>query len=988
MNVIRRISSVNTYLMNSSTIYTPFLYIFTFILFFTVYKPALSLELRTYYIDCDSSEFADILARPWERRYIDCTFQYGRTVWRDVRFRVRGESSLGYPKKSFKINFDADDRFYSRDKIILVSEWEDASFSREFLSYDFYHRAGLPASRTWFTRIYINNRYMGLYLDIEEIDEHYLASTDFEDDASIYKADGNGCLLRPSDRVDLNWDKVTNEDAGYYELHRLIEWLDTVVDERFFGELSDYFQPEELARVIAVNGILANTSTYYHNYFLIHEPDADGRWHMLPWDMDYTFHYRYNYGTPSFSECGLAQLGTNSLIVHCWRDTSMRAIIYEQMRGLIDSVFVENYFQAMSDTLEELLMEAVDADTFKQYTTEHFIDEINDFPAITGGRGRRIIQKMEEYPFPFDLRTAVLSPEGIYLSWEPTATPDSNGLSYTVLISSEIKFPSDNRLVIADIEETNILYDQIQTGHFFWRVYASTDNDGHKTYSLSYNSPFEIPENAFNPTIVSGTIESSTNWSIENSPYSLPDGLTVAPDAVLTIEPGVVVGIGNWENIRIEGGLTVTGSFNDSVRFVPLNPASHWGTIEVIDATDPVILNYTVVTGGYYFLVVNGGERLDIYDSSFRRGRRAIETFYCPVHIERVRFEDFSEEVLAVRNANAVVRSCRFSHGPQSQQSADLADFDDISELEIDRCLFYAGVDEAIDMDRVDEGKIVNCRISGARDKGISIGGYDCNIYVANNIISNCQTGIGLTAHSGIRLFNNVIAFNDTGICVGSYHEYEGNVYARNTVLWRNDVEICLERDAQLDIAYSMVRGDDYYPGEGNHRRNAHFIDQWNRNFELRADSPLIDAGYGTDHPELDYYEAPRVDVPQKENSGGGRLPYVDIGAFEYGSTGRIPEDEPALPKSHFLLTNFPNPFNSTTKIEFRVIEYSPVNIEISDISGRRVYRRDFKRAKPGLHAILWDGRNDMGESLASGVYICRVSQQVGAHSIKLVLVK
>ena len=622
MNVIRRISSVNTYLMNSSTINVPFLCVFIAILFFLTYKPALSVELRTYYIDCDSSELADIIANPGERRYIDCTFQYERRVWRETRFRLRGESSLGYPKKSFKVNFDADDRFFSRDKINLISEWEDASFSREFLAYAVYHQAGLPASRTWFTRLYINNLYMGLYLDVEEIDEHYLVSSDFEDDASIYKADKNGSLLRPSDRIDLTWDNVTNRDSGNYELHRLIEWLDTVADGRFFSELSDYFQLEELARVIAVNGILANTSTYYHNYFLIHEPGADGRWHMLPWDMDKTFFYRYNYGTPSFSECGQYIIGTNSLIMHCWRDSSMRTVIYEQMRGLTDSVFVENYFQALTNTLAELLIEAVDADTFKQYTTERFIEDVNEFPTIIAGRRGRIIQKMEEYASPFDLRTAIFSPEGIFLSWNQTSTPDAAELSYTVTISPERSFPPDNRLVIPDIRNTNILYDQLQTGHYFWRVYAMTDIGGHKTFSLSYNSPFEIPENAFNPTVVRGTIESSTTWTIGNSPYSLPDGLTVAPDAILTIEAGVVVGIGNWENIRIEGGLTATGTISDSVRFVPLNPVSHWGKIDVVDATDPIILNYTVVTGGYYFLVINGGERLEIFDSSFRRGRR------------------------------------------------------------------------------------------------------------------------------------------------------------------------------------------------------------------------------------------------------------------------------------------------------------------------------------------------------------------------------
>ena len=948
--------------------------------------PAGAIELRSYYISCNPDQFEYIISHPEENDYIDCSLEYNNHLWRNVRIRLRGETSRAFPKKSFKINFNSNDRFFGRDKFNLISEWTDSSFSREFLAYDLYHRAGLPASQAWFARLYVNDRYMGLYLDVENVDEHFLRYGDLPDDATIYKADGNGCLMRLKDRFETVWEKKTNAETGFYDLYRLIEWVDTAPAGRFFQELSGYFDPDEIARVIAINGLMANTSTYYHNYFLIHEMERNGVWRMLPWDMDYTYFFRYNYGTPSFHDCGQKLVGTNLFIIRCWRNEDMQELIYAHMRGLIDSVFTEDYYGAMSDSLEDLLSEAVEEDEYKQYSIEQFRNGMAAFPEMISGRGERILEKLEYYPVPFDLKSAQITPDGVFLSWDPASVPNGADVFYQVWISPSIYFPPEGLIVVDPVDTNFFYYDQLQPGEYYWRVWAVTD-PYRRTSALSYNSKVIVPENGFDVTVVEGTIENSTTWTRNDSPYSLPDGLTIAPDAVLTIERGVQVGIGAGQDIRVEGGLTVLGSMQDSVRFVRNDPAQRWGSINIVDPTDPVTFNYASIDGGNYLIQSNGGS-LEVFDSSLRNGRRAVLTYDTQVHFERDRFEDVFEEVFATRSSTTVLKGCRFAHGPSHGESADLVDFDDLTDLTVERCDFYSYVDEGVDLDRVQRGRVEKCRISGGGDHGMTISGYECNIYVANNIITNCIKGIGISVYRGVQLYNNVIAFNDTGIVMYPFHEYPGTVSVRNSVLWRNPVEIVLQPNTEIDVSYSMIQGDTLYPGAGNHRSNGNFIDQWNRNFELREDSPLIDAGYGTGHPELDYFDAERVDVQAVDNTGAGDIPYVDIGAYEYDSVRGIPDDEYNPPASCFLVTNYPNPFNSTTRIEFDVLRKSPLSLMIYDLTGRKLFERHFDLLEPGRHSLLWGGRDDAGNRLASGLYICRVVQEAGVMTHKMVMVK
>jgi len=90
------------------------------------------------------------------------------------------------------------------------------------------------------------------------------------------------------------------------------------------------------------------------------------------------------------------------------------------------------------------------------------------------------------------------------------------------------------------------------------------------------------------------------------------------------------------------------------------------------------------------------------------------------------------------------------------------------------------------------------------------------------------------------------------------------------------------------------------------------------------------------------------------------------------------------------LLGAAPNPFNPATTIRFELAgEVSgPASVRIFDAGGRLVRTLVDGVLPPGAQAVVWDGRNDGGRALGSGIYFYRVDSPAGAVSGKLVLAK
>lgn len=89
-----------------------------------------------------------------------------------------------------------------------------------------------------------------------------------------------------------------------------------------------------------------------------------------------------------------------------------------------------------------------------------------------------------------------------------------------------------------------------------------------------------------------------------------------------------------------------------------------------------------------------------------------------------------------------------------------------------------------------------------------------------------------------------------------------------------------------------------------------------------------------------------------------------------------------------FYLSAYPNPFNPTTTIRYTIPKNDLVSLTIYDQLGREVKTLVNQQQSIGEHQVLWDGRDDIGHTLSSGVYLCQMKAGGISQNIKLVFLK
>jgi M6 family metalloprotease-like protein len=106
--------------------------------------------------------------------------------------------------------------------------------------------------------------------------------------------------------------------------------------------------------------------------------------------------------------------------------------------------------------------------------------------------------------------------------------------------------------------------------------------------------------------------------------------------------------------------------------------------------------------------------------------------------------------------------------------------------------------------------------------------------------------------------------------------------------------------------------------------------------------------------------------------------------------TGQIVDNPPAsqTPRNFALRQNFPNPFNPTTTIRFDVPRDASVELGIFDLRGRRVASLHRGPIEAGYHDVRWEGRDDKGRSVASGLYFVRLTGPGFSDARKMMLAR
>ncbi|MBN2000614.1 T9SS type A sorting domain-containing protein [candidate division KSB1 bacterium] len=92
--------------------------------------------------------------------------------------------------------------------------------------------------------------------------------------------------------------------------------------------------------------------------------------------------------------------------------------------------------------------------------------------------------------------------------------------------------------------------------------------------------------------------------------------------------------------------------------------------------------------------------------------------------------------------------------------------------------------------------------------------------------------------------------------------------------------------------------------------------------------------------------------------------------------------------KMFMLFQNYPNPFNPITNIEYEIPKAGRVEIKIFNVTGQLIKSIKSEFQEAGVNKIIWDGKNDQGQPVSSGLYIYQVKFEDSILLKKMMLVK
>ena len=207
-------------------------------------------------------------------------------------------------------------------------------------------------------------------------------------------------------------------------------------------------------------------------------------------------------------------------------------------------------------------------------------------------------------------------------------------------------------------------------------------------------------------------------------------------------------------------------------------------------------------------------------------------------------------------------------------------------------------------------------------------------------------------------------SFNDTTAtptgCTGeNCHTFAGGI-----------VSVRILPDRQIEITLSGVSQGENVAGElVDHNGNVAAV------IQATSKNPFILAAPS----DGDY----TVNAGYKKPSKQWDSTRVSIGVTDINHSGKT-----SYPEKAALLGNHPNPFNHETVISFSLPSQQAVSLSVFDINGKLVCYLTDKPYAAGIQRIRWDGRDETGKVVASGVYIVRMKSEGGQFSHRVLLSK
>ncbi|WP_416825931.1 CotH kinase family protein [Ectobacillus polymachus] len=302
----------------------------------------------------------------WNEDAFPAKFTYARQKY-DIDIVYRGSHIRKFEKKSYQIMFYKR-MFQGTKEIHINSEYIDPSLMRNKLSLDFFADLGVLSPRSRHVCISINGKFQGIYLQLESVDERFLAARKLPT-GSIYYAvddDANFSLISELDNdiktsLSSGYELKCGDEKSEEYVSELVYQINTISRADYEKEIVKWIDVDKYLRWLAGIVCTSNFDGFVHNYALYRNSET-GLFEIIPWDYDATWGRDINGKILEYDAIRIE--GYNTLSARLLDISAFRRQYRNLLKQILEEKFTVSYMKPKVEEMHTLIRPYVQKDPY------------------------------------------------------------------------------------------------------------------------------------------------------------------------------------------------------------------------------------------------------------------------------------------------------------------------------------------------------------------------------------------------------------------------------------------------------------------------------------------------------------------------------------------------------------------------------------------------------------------------------------------------
>ncbi len=237
-----------------------------------------------------------------------CSLYFLGEFYDNVGMNRHGQSSQGFPKKSYDLDFNSDHGFKWNvderrvDDINLLSTYPDKSHLRNLIAYGTLADAGAAHHFVIPVRVQTNGGFFGDWHMMENGDDRYLERLGKDPKGALYKMYNTFTVAGDATIASGIAEKKTRRDEGNADLLALMNGVNTGTVQARTNYMFDNINLAATINAFAARALTSEHDCCHKNYYFYRDSDGSGEWEGMAWDMDLSFGRNWQSGETYYDD--------------------------------------------------------------------------------------------------------------------------------------------------------------------------------------------------------------------------------------------------------------------------------------------------------------------------------------------------------------------------------------------------------------------------------------------------------------------------------------------------------------------------------------------------------------------------------------------------------------------------------------------------------------------------------------------------------------